>query len=81
MNAVGFIDEKTREEYHKAKQEDPALYAVLERATADLKANPLCGIKIPRNLWPKEYLKKYSIDNLWTFRTPGVWYTPSSAMK
>jgi len=45
---VGFIDEKTKEEYDKAKLEDPQLYKFLERATDDLKKNPNCGIKIRR---------------------------------
>lgn len=45
---VGFIDEKTRKEYEKARQEDPKLFKFLERATDDLKKNPTSGIKIPR---------------------------------
>ena len=70
---VGFIDEKTKEEYVKAKFEDPQLYKFLERATDDLKKNPNCGIKIPQNLWPKEYIKKYKIDNLWKYDLPNAW--------
>ena len=70
---VGFIDEKTKEEYDKAKLEDPQLYKFLERATDDLKKNPNCGIKIPQDLWPKEYIKKYKIDNLWKYDLPNAW--------
>lgn len=70
---VGFIDEKTKEEYDKAKLEDPQLHKFLERATDDLKNNPNCGIKIPRDLWPKEYIKKYKIDNLWKYDLPNAW--------
>ena len=65
---VGFIDEKTGEEYDKAKLEDPQLFKFLERATDDLKKNPFSGIKIPQDLWPKEYSKKYKIDNLYVSR-------------
>ena len=70
---VGFIDEKTKEEYDKAKLEDPQLFKFLERATDDLKKNPFSGIKIPQDLWPKEYIKKYKIDNLWKYDLPNAW--------
>jgi Txe/YoeB family toxin of Txe-Axe toxin-antitoxin module len=72
-NYVGFIDSKVKEEYEKAKVEDPQLFKFLERATNDLKENPFCGIKIPQNLWPKEYIRKYSIDNLWKYDLPNAW--------
>lgn len=71
--SVGFIDEKTMEEYYKARDEDPQLYKFLERATDDLKKDPTCGIKIPKNLWPKEYIKKYKIDNLRKYDLPNAW--------
>ena len=70
---VGFIDSKVKGEYEKAKISDPQLFKFLERATNDLKENPLCGIKIPKNLWPKEYVRKYSIDNLWKYDLPNAW--------
>jgi Txe/YoeB family toxin of Txe-Axe toxin-antitoxin module len=72
-NSVGFIDAKVKEEYEKAKVEDPQLFKFLERATNDLKENPFCGIKIPKNLWPKDYVRKYSIDNLWKYDLPNAW--------
>jgi len=49
------------------------LFKFLERATDDLKENPSCGIKIPQNLWPKEYIRKYSINNLWKYDLPNAW--------
>ena len=70
---VGFIDRKAREEYEKARGENPQLFKFLERATCDLKENPYCGIKIPKNLWPKNYTRKYSIDNLWKYDLPNAW--------
>jgi len=33
----------------------------------------LCGIKIPSSLWPKEYVKKYGIDNLRKYDLPDGW--------
>lgn len=70
---VGFIDEKAREEYEKSRNENPRLFKFLERATNDLKENPFCGMKIPKKLWPGEYVKKYSIDNLWKYDLPNAW--------
>ena len=70
---VGFIDEKTKKEYEKSKEEDPKLFTFLERATDGLKQNPESGIKIPRKFWPKEYVKKYKIDNLWKYDLPNAW--------
>ena len=70
---VGFIDKKTEKEYYRAKDEDPQLFKFLERATDDLKKNPICGIKIPRDLWPKEYVNKHKIDNLWKYNLPTAW--------
>ena len=70
---VGFIDEKARKEYEKARDENSQLFKFLERATDDLKKNPFCGIKIPKDYWPNEYIKKYSIDNLWKYDLPNAW--------
>ena len=38
-----------------------------------MKNNPACGIKIPKRLWPKIYLQKYSITNLWKYGLPNGW--------
>ncbi len=70
---VGFINEKAKHEYEKARNENPTMFKFLERATDDLKENPFCGLKIPRSLWPDEYVKKYSIDNLWKYDLPNAW--------
>lgn len=45
----------------------------MERATDDLKKNPEIGIKIPKKFWPKEYIMKYRIDNLWKYNLPNAW--------
>ena len=70
---AGFISSKVKEEYEKAKLESPQLFTFLERATNDLKKYPFCGIKLPRNVWPKDYIKKYFINNLWKYDLPNAW--------
>ena len=59
--------------YFKVKVENPILYKFLDRATDDLKADPKCGIEIPKRLIPKEYKQKYRINNLWKYKLPNAW--------
>jgi hypothetical protein len=70
---VVFADEKLQAAYFKTKREDPLLYKFLDRATDDIKADPKCGIEIPKSLIPKVYLQKYGINNLWKYKLPNAW--------
>ena len=73
---VIFGDKKVESEFEalkEGKSEDKQLYEFIDRAINDLKHNPVCGTKIPKNLWPKEYLKKYDITNLWKYDMPNGW--------
>lgn len=73
---VAFIDEKTKkafEELKKGKFEDSELYGFINRAIDDLKKDPMCGIRIPKKQIPKEYIKKYNVDNLRKYNLPGAW--------
>ncbi len=74
--SVAFISKKLKEEFEflkESKFEDKQLYEFIERAIDDLKANPACGTKIPKKLWPKEYIKKYKVTNLWKYDLPNAW--------
>ena len=73
---VAFISEKIKKEFEeleKGKFEDKKLYEFILRAIDDLKKNAMCGKKIPRNLWPADYIKKYNITNLWKYNLPNAW--------
>lgn len=73
---VSFADkslEKAFEDLQKGKYEEQRLAGFLKRAMADLLQDPLCGIRIPSNLWPKEYLQKYRINNLRKYDLPDGW--------
>jgi len=73
---VAFISQKIKEDFkklEKGKFEDKKLYEFILRAIEDLKTNPLCGTKIPKNLWPANYIKNYSITNLWKYDLPNAW--------
>lgn len=73
---VAFASPKLEKDFEKLKEgkfEDKQLYNFIERAIDDLKKNPMCGVKIPRKLWPKGYIKNYQIRNLWKYDLPEGW--------
>jgi len=73
---VGFISHKLKDQFNTLKSgkfEDKKLFDFIDRAIDDLKKNPMCGTKIQKKLWPKEYKKKYSITNLWKYDLPNAW--------
>lgn len=73
---VAFASSKLENDFEKLKTskfEDKQLYIFIQRAIDDLKKNPMCGIKIPRKLWPKNYIKTYQITNLWKYDLPNAW--------
>jgi Txe/YoeB family toxin of Txe-Axe toxin-antitoxin module len=73
---VAFASPKLEHDFEMLKEgkyEDKQLYKFIERAIDDLKKNPLCGVKIPKKLWPRGYIKKYQINNLWKYDLPDGW--------
>lgn len=74
--SVAFISKKLKEEFESLKDgkfEDKQLYKFINRAIDDLKQNPASGTKIPKKLWPKVYIEKYEITNLWKYDLPNAW--------
>jgi len=73
---VGFVSSKLKRSFDElklGKYESKKLFDFITRAINDLKLNPLCGIKIPKKLWAKEYVKKYGVSNLWKYDLPNGW--------
>jgi len=73
---IAFADsslKKAFEKLGKGRHEEQLLSSFLERAMDDLRGNPLCGITIPSNLWPDDYVKKYKINNLRKYDLPNGW--------
>ena len=63
-----FADVNIESDFEKLKGgkfQDRRLYDFISRAIEALKENPAIGIKLPKYLWPKIYVEKYSIINLW----------------
>ena len=73
---IKFADDKVKEAFGKlldGKTEDKQLHEFLNRAFKDIEENAFCGIRISKKLIPKEYKKKYGIDNLWKYNLPNAW--------
>ncbi len=69
---VVFINEKLERIFYSLDEED-FLKKSIKKAIKDLQKNAFCGIQIPKKLIPKEYIKKYSINNLWKYNLPKGW--------
>lgn len=75
-STVVFADDKVRksiEKLNRIKSEDRNLKKWIERAMKDLETDAFCGTQIPKKLFPKEYVRKYKIDNLWKYNLPNAW--------
>ena len=71
---VIFASEKLEsdfEDLNEGKFEDKELYRFIKRAIDDLKKDSACGTRIPKRLWPKEYVK-IGITNLWKYDLPNA---------
>ncbi len=76
VKKVAFVDNKLSrafEELKSGKFQDKQLAAEIDNAINQLKGNPLCGIKIEKRLWPKEYITRYAIDNLRKYDLRNGW--------
>ncbi len=73
---VAFADDDTKNAYDKlanGKFEDKELHKFITRAISDLKIDPFVGTQIPKQVWPKEYIVKFEIKNLWKYDLPNGW--------
>ena len=76
IKEVAFANQNLKQAYLKLKEgkfEEKKLFEFINRAIDDLKENPFCGARIHKKLWPKEYIKKYKITNLWKYNLPSSW--------
>ena len=69
---VKFISDELEKYFNSLKDDDFIKKAII-RAIQDLKENAFCGIQIPKKLFPKEYVQKYGIKNLWKYDLPKGW--------
>ncbi len=69
---VKFIEEKLEKDFKNLDDSD-FLKKAIKRALEDLKTNAFSGIQIPKRLFPKKYIEKYCITNLWKYDLPRGW--------
>jgi Txe/YoeB family toxin of Txe-Axe toxin-antitoxin module len=69
---VKFIDDELERSY-KLLDENDFLKKAIKKAARELKENAFCGIQVPKSLIPKEYVRKYNINNLWKCNLPKGW--------
>lgn len=68
-----YADEKIKKDLEKLKEKDNDFYRHIENAFENIKDDPACGIKIPQRLIPKDWIKKYQINNLYKYNLPNTW--------
>lgn len=72
---IKFADAKIQKAFLdlESSKKDKRIYDWLYQAFQDIEENAFCGIQIPKRLIPKEYLKKYNVNNLWKYNIPNAW--------
>ena len=69
---VVFISDELEKDFNELNDDDPIKKGMI-RAIKDLQQNAFSGIQIPKRLFPKEYVQKYGIKNLWKYDLPNSW--------
>ena len=69
---VVFISDELEGNFNLLRENDPIKKGII-RAVNDLRENAFCGTQIPKRLFPKEYVQKYKINNLWKYDLPNGW--------
>ena len=75
MVEIYFADRKVKKNFEKLRthEEFKGLYRFICRAMEDIKNKPDCGTAIPKKLIPKEYVRKYGINDLYKYDLPNAW--------
>ncbi|MFH0869204.1 MAG: hypothetical protein V1839_03180 [archaeon] len=69
---VVFASDELEKDFNELKEDDPIKKGII-RAIKDLQQNAFFGIQIPKRLFPKDYVQKYAINNLWKYDLPNGW--------
>ena len=71
-----FVDDNIKKAFYKLEEGDNSeqeLFRFINQAMDNIERNAFCGIQIPKKQIPKEYIKKYSVMNLWKYDLPNAW--------
>ncbi len=64
---------KLRSRAEKNDGEARYLLKILEKGISKLAANSQAGKKIQKRLWPREYVQKFGVTNLWKINLDSYW--------
>jgi Txe/YoeB family toxin of Txe-Axe toxin-antitoxin module len=67
-----FISQKLEDSFAALRSDDPLKKSII-KAINQLKQDAFYGIQIPKRLFPKEYITKYHITNLWKYDLISGW--------
>ncbi len=75
MVEIYFAEERIKKNFEKLRtnEEFKDLYRFICLAIEDIKNKPDCGTAIPKKLIPKEYVRKYGINDLYKYDLPNAW--------
>ena len=68
-----YAEDKIKKSIERLEKEDQDFYRHIKNAFLNIKEDVSCGIKVPKKIIPKEWTKKYSIDNLYKYNLPNAW--------
>ena len=71
-DGVTFAEDELEQAFLSLANNSP-LKNSINKAIKDLKENVFCGEQIKKERIPKEYIKKYKINNLWWFPLSDAW--------
>ena len=72
QSKVVFISEKLEKTFDSIP-ENEVLKKHIKKAIENLKENALAGTRIPKRLFPREYIVRYNVTNLWKYDLPDGW--------
>lgn len=61
---IRFSDVKLKEAFESLKETDARLHKEISKALTDIETNIFTGRNVKKKIIPKEYAKKYKIDNM-----------------
>jgi len=81
---IKFIDKNLKEAFEIIKETDKDLHSQIDKATDEISKNVFCGRNVRKKLIPREFSRKYRINNLWIYNLRSGWrllYSVSSPDK
>ncbi len=73
MVVLEYADENVKRNLEKLEKRDTDFFEHIKNALRNIVEDPVCGIKVSMKLIPKDWKKKYEINNLYKYNLPNAW--------